>query len=322
MNIGSLILVTGPTGFIGQRLCAALTEAGYRVRAATRNLGSLPSGAIHEQVAVGEIGANTEWNRAMQGVDAIVHLAARVHVMRDRALDPLAAFRDVNTHGTERLARSAVDAGVRRIVYVSTIKVNGEATGAKPFRETDVPAPSDPYGISKWEAEQCLQRLVAGTGLEAVIVRPPLVYGPGAKGNFLSLLRWVERGIPLPLGDCRNRRSLIGLGNFVDVLTRCVAHPSAAGETFVVSDGEDLSTPELVRRMARVLSRPARLWPVPVSWLRFGARLVRREAVYERLCGSLQVDTGKVRRVLGWAPPFSVDEELARTARWFLASNP
>lgn len=242
--------------------------------------------------------------------------------MHDRAHDPLAAFRDVNTHGTERLARSAMGAGVHRIVYVSTIKVNGEATGAEPFSETDPPAPSDPHGVSKWEVEQCLQRLAADTGLEMMIVRPPLVYGPGVKGNFLTLLRWAERGIPLPLGDCRNRRSLVGLENFVDFLARCVTHPVAAGETFHAADDEDLSTSELLRWVAQALGRPARLFRAPVSWLRSGVRLVGRVAIYQRLCGSLQVDSGKGRLVLGWVPPLSVDEELARTARWFLATKP
>lgn len=318
MNIGSLILVTGPTGFIGQRLCVALTEAGYRVRAATRNLEQSVGSSRYERVAIGQINGDTDWARALQGVEVIVHLAARAHVMRDRSTDSLATFRDVNTHGTEQLASSAVNAGVRRIVYVSTIKVNGETTDTEPFRETDLPAPIDPYGISKWEAEQSLRRLTTGTGVETVAVRPPLVYGPGVKGNFLTLLHWAKRGVPLPLGDCRNRRSLIGLDNFVDVLVRCVAHPAAAGETFLVADGEDLSTTELLQHVAHALGRPTRLLRVPMPWLRWGARLVGRHAVYERLCGSLQVDVSKARRLLNWTPPRSVDDELARTARWFL----
>ena len=317
----STVLVTGASGFVGSSLCAALSASGYRVRAATRSLEQSVGNERCERVAIGHIDGATDWASALRGVEVIVHLAARVHVMNDRTTNPLAAFRDVNTHGTERLTSSAVDAGVRRIVYVSTIKVNGETTGTEPFRETDLPAPSDPYGISKWEAEQSLRRLAGGTGVETVIVRPPLVYGPGVRGNFLTLLNWVKRGVPLPLGDCRNRRSLIGLDNFVDVLARCVAHPAAAGETFLVADGEDLSTTELLQRVAHALSRPSRLLRVPMPWLRRGARLAGRHAVYERLCGSLQIDVSQARRLLGWTPPRSVDDELARTARWFLALN-
>ncbi len=316
------VLVTGAGGFVGSGLCKALTAAGYRVRAATRGAGSLPGGTIHEQVAVGEIGADTEWNRAVQGVDAIVHLAARVHVMRDQSQDPLAAYREVNTHGTERLARSAAKAGVRRFVYVSTIKVNGEATRTAPFRDTDIPAPADPYGVSKYEAEQRLRRIGADTELQVVIVRPPLIYGPGVKGNFLSMMRVLQRGMPLPLASCMNRRSLIGLSNLTDLLVKCVTHPSAAGQVFVAADGEDLSTPELLRRTARALGRKARLLPFPPAMLRIAAGAMGRPGVYERLCGSLRVDASKARVLLGWRPPLTVDEELAHTARWFLASHP
>lgn len=313
----STVLVTGASGFVGSALSAALAASGYRVRAATRSLDQSAGDESVERIAIGHIDGTTDWGRALQGVETVVHLAARVHVMRDRVLDPLAAYRDVNTHGTARLARSAVNAGVRRIVYVSTIKVNGEATGVTPFRETDTPAPSDPYGISKWEAEQRLQQIAADTGLEMVIVRPPLVYGPGVKGNFLTLLHWVERGVPLPLGGCRNRRSLIGLDNFVDVLVRCVAHPAAAGRTFLVSDGEDLSTPALIRGLARAFGRPARLLTIPPVMLRLAARLLGRSAIYERLCGSLQVDAGSVQRLLGWQPPLTVEEGLSRTVEWY-----
>lgn len=317
----SIVLVTGASGFVGTVLCEALAARGYRVRAATRSPGPSVDGALIERVVVGEINGATDWSRVLPGVETIVHLAARAHVMRDRSIDPLAAYRTVNTQGTEQLARCAVEAGVSRFVYISTIKVNGESTHAEPFRETNQATPIDPYGISKWESERWLQRLSVDSGLETVIVRPPLVYGPRVKGNFLSLLHWVERGIPLPFECCDNRRSFVGLTNLVAFLIQCTIHPAAAGETFIVSDGEDLSTAELVRRVARALGRPARLLPLPSSWLRFSTRLVGREAIYERLCGSLQVDSGKARRVLGWTPPLSVDEELENTARWFLNSK-
>lgn len=316
------VLVTGASGFVGGALCAALTAAGYRVRAATRNPEPALEKVTHERVAVGKIDGSTEWYRAVQDVAVVVHLAARVHVMHDQALDPLSVYREVNTHGTEQLARSAVQAGVRRFVYVSTIKVNGETTGSNPFRETDVHVPTDPYGLSKYEAEQRLQRIAGDTGLETVIIRPPLVYGPGVKGNFLSMMHILQRGMLLPLGSCMNRRSLIGVSNLANLLVKCVMHSAAAGQIFLGADGEDLSTPELLLRTARSLGRNARLLPFPTSMLRIAANLVGRADIYERLCGSLWVDTSKARELLGWRPPLSVDDELARTASWYLANQP
>ncbi len=270
---------------------------------------------------VGDVHAGTDWTAALAGVTHVVHLAARVHVMREVSRDPLADFRAANTAGTVNLARQAA-AGARRFVYVSTIKVNGERTSGRSFRADDDPQPEDAYAQSKLEAELSLKGISQHSGLEVVIVRPPLVYGPGVKGNFLSLLRVIRQGWPIPLASCENRRSLVGLTNLVALMEKCVTHPAAAGQVFLAADGEDLSTPELLRKVACALVRKARLLPFPPAMLRLAARIAGRQGVYERLCGSLQVDAGKARELLNWWPPLTVDEELARTARWFLASNP
>lgn len=310
-------LVTGVTGFVGRALCTKLQMNGWIVRAAVRDLRvrDIVSG---ERVAVGDIGSATTWDRVLTDVDVVVHLAARVHVMREKSADPLTKYREVNVFGTDRLARMAADSGVKRLIYVSTIKVNGEETAGKPFAESDPANPGDPYAVSKWEAEKVLRGVEANTSLEVVVVRPPLIYGPGVKGNFLSLMRAIQYGWPLPLGSCDNRRSLLGLDNFVDFLMLCAEHPLAAGKTFLVSDEEDLSTPELIRRLAAAMGRPSRLLSVPPSWLCTVTRLFGRPGVYQRLCGSLQVDSGLARRTLGWAPPETVNDGLARTAESFL----
>lgn len=309
------ILVTGSTGFVGQRLCVVLREKGFGVREAARC--PQATGTEREIVTVGEIDSGTDWGRSVEGVNSIIHLAGRAHVMRESAADPMSEFRRINVAGTERLAVQTAAAGVRRLVFVSSIGVNGSTTTVTPFSESDPPRPHSPYSMSKWEAEQRLREIERQTGLEIVIVRPPLVYGPGAKGNFLSLLKWVKRGAPLPLGACTNKRTLVGLDNLVDLLVRCVSHPAAAGQTFLAGDGEDLSTPELIRRVASALGRRARLIAVPPVMLKAAARAVGRGGIYEQLCGSLQVDIGHARRVLGWEPPVSIDEELARAAQWF-----
>jgi nucleoside-diphosphate-sugar epimerase len=311
------VLVTGATGFVGTALCDMLHQHGYAVRGAQRVLQSRVGWNL-EPVAVGELGPGTDWSAALEDVQMVVHLAARVHVMRETAADPLAEFRRVNVSATEHLALQAVVAGTKRFVYVSSIKVNGERTEGRGFTADAEPRPEDTYALSKFEAENALREIGERTGLEVVIVRPPLVYGPGVKGNFLSLLRWVERGLPLPLARCDNRRSLVGITNLADLLTRCVSHPAAAGKIILAGDGEDLSMPELIRRLARALGRPARLLPVPVSWLRLAARSLGKPGIYERLCGSLQIDIRDTRQTLAWTPPSTVDEELARTARWFL----
>lgn len=250
----------------------------------------------------------------------MVHAAARVHVMDDRASDPLAEFRRINVQGTLNLARQAAAAGVRRFVFISSIKVNGEATKLGiPFSADDIPAPLDPYGVSKMEAEQGLREIAAQTGMEVVIIRPPLVYGPGVKANFRAMMHWLTRGVPLPLGAIHNRRSLVALDNLVDLIVSCLDHPAAANQTFLVSDGEDLSTTQLLRRMGRALGKPVRLIPVPPALIKVGATLMGKRAVAQRLCDSLQVDISKTRQLLGWSPLLSVDEGLKKAAQGYLA---
>jgi len=301
------VLVTGATGFVGTALCDTLAAFGYEVVPAVRS----KSGSPHE-VVVGNLDASTDWRPALTGCDVVIHLAARVHVMNDEAQDPLALYRATNTEATLNLARQAAQAGVKRFVFISTIKVNGEGSDV-PYRETDVPAPEDAYAISKWEAEQGLQRIAADTGLEVVILRPPLVYGPGVKANFLRLLRTVGRGWPLPLGAIRNRRSLLYLGNFVDAIQVCVEHPAAAGQTFLLDDGEPVSTPELIRALARAMGRPARLPAVPVGVLALAGALLGKRAAVARLTGSLFVDSSLIRSRLGWTPPYTMGQGLDAT---------
>jgi nucleoside-diphosphate-sugar epimerase len=310
------VLVTGGHGFVGGAVCAALDARGIARRVASR------SAAVEgrsEEVVVGDICRTTDWTAALSGVTDVIHLAARVHVMRDGASDPLREFRRVNTEGTERLARASAAAGVKRLVYVSSIKANGEATGARRFSPSDRPEPQDPYGISKLEAELALARVADETGLEVVIVRPPLVYGPAVRGNFLRLLRLVRSGVPLPFGSANNLRSFVFVGNLADVLVTSTLHARAAGQTFLASDGEDLSTADLCVRLGRALGRPSRLIPVPLTVLRSAATLLRRSGEFQRLLGSLQVDSSSLRTALGWAPPFTVDQGLAATAAWFRA---
>jgi nucleoside-diphosphate-sugar epimerase len=249
-------------------------------------------------------------------VDIVVHCAARVHILNDQTADPLAEFRQVNVDGTLTLARQAAQAGVRRFVFLSSIKVNGEQSGdGLAFNADQRPAPSDPYGISKYEAEVGLRALARETGMEVVIIRPPLVYGPGVKANFLAMMRWLRRGVPLPLGGVtENRRSFVFLDNLVDLIVTCIDHPAAANQTFLVSDDEDLSTAALLRRMAAALGRPARLIPMPAGLITLVAKLIGRPGIAQRLCGSLQVDIGKTKTLLCWSPPVSVDEGLRITA--------
>jgi nucleoside-diphosphate-sugar epimerase len=316
------VLITGANGFIGKALCGGLVDKGWSIRGVIRSgkhVARLPAGINIVQIE--SIGPDTDWSQALENIETVVHLASRVHVLEETAADPLSEFRYVNTAGTEQLARAAAKAGVRRLLYVSTIKVNGERTIGAPFTEEDEPDPEDPYAISKWEAEKALQRISSETGLEIVVVRPPLVYGPGVKGNFLRLMQWVDKGIPLPLSMVRNRRSLIGLDNLVDVLVRCIERPEASGQTFLVADGEELSTPELLRHVAKALGRRSRLFSFPPLLLRVGAKLLRMEDVTNRLCGSLVVDSSKVKKLLNWRPPVSVQYGLQRTALWYLSNH-
>lgn len=268
---------------------------------------------------VGDLEATTDWRTALDGVDSVVHLAARVHVMQDTASDPLAEFRRVNVAGTLNLARQAALAGVRRLVFVSSVKVNGEGTmPGRPYTADDVPAPLDAYGVSKHEAEVGLREIAKATGLEITIIRPVLVYGPGVGANFLAMMRWLYRGVPLPLGAIHNRRSLIAVDNLADLILTCLDHPGAANQVFLASDGEDVSTTELLRRTAQALGKPERLLPVPVPLLNLAARLLGKQDFAQRLCGSLQVDIGKTRAMLEWTPPLSLQAGLVLAAQDFV----
>ena len=376
------VLVTGANGFIGRALCKKMLAEGWQVRGAVRskvNRVALPAGVV--AVSIGSIGSDTEWGEALAGIDTVVHLAARVHVLDDAASDPLAAYRQVNVEGTKCLAIAAVNVGVKRLVYISSVKVNGESTGDESrgqrsevrgrrsevgdqraegrgqkiedqddwmsscgtdgrqrsevslrpigayapvggrgsvskefFSEKDVPEPQDPYAVSKWEAEQILHDVGADTGLEVVILRPPLVYGPGVRGNFLRFQRLVSTGLPLPLASVRNQRSLIYVGNLVDAIITCLLHPKAAGESFLVSDGQDVSTPELIRLMAEAMNKKACLLSFPPSLLKIMGKLTGRSAEIERVVGSLCVDSSKIRVMLGWKPQFTVEEGIRKTS--------
>ncbi|MDO9053996.1 MAG: SDR family oxidoreductase [Gallionella sp.] len=310
----SAMLVTGASGFVGRMLCAELARRGHLVHAALRNPAH-PDIAGCRIVKISGMDSGTSWVDALDGMDVVIHLAARVHVMKDNSADPLLEFRKVNVAGTEHLARSAAASGVKRFVYVSSIKVNGEGTSDNGrFTEADSPDPQDPYGVSKWEAEQALHRVAKETGLEVVIVRPPLVYGEGVKGNFAQMLKVLARGLPLPLATVNNRRSLVYVGNLVDALILCATHPAAVGQTYLVSDGEDVSTSELLRQLGASMGCPARLFACPAVLLKLAGRLTGKADQVERLLGSLQVDSSKIRRELGWIPPFTLESGLRTTA--------
>jgi nucleoside-diphosphate-sugar epimerase len=307
-------LVTGAHGFVGKALCAELARRGHAVRMASRSAGAGAEG-LAQAVVVASVDADTKWSAALSEQDVVIHLAARVHVMNDRSADPLAEFRKVNVAGTLNLARQAAAAGIKRFVFVSSVKVNGEFTlPGRAFTESDVPAPQDAYGVSKHEAESGLRQIALDTGMELVIIRPPLVYGPGVKANFSALMRAVRRGWPLPLGMVHNQRSLVALDNLVDFIVICAAHPQAAGQTFLVSDGHDLSSAELVRGLARAAGVSARLLPVPLWCLHAAAALAAKGDALQRLCGNLQLDISKARSLLGWEPAVSVEEGLRRAA--------
>jgi len=313
------LLVTGGTGFVGRAIIERLASDKRTLVVTGRSVAQLA--ACEKDIEFHRImlDEKADWTLALAGVETIIHTAARVHVMKDKAINPLIEFRATNVTGTLTLARQAAQVGVKRFIFISSIKVNGEGTllGC-PYTADDVPAPVDFYGISKMEAELVLKELAVKTGMEVVIIRPVLVYGPGVKANFLSMMHWLDKGIPLPLGALRhNRRSLVALDNLVDLIVTCIDHPAAANQIFLVNDGEDLSTTELLQRMAKALGRPARLLRFPPGLLLAAATLLGKKNIAQRLCGSLQVDIRKTQAMLDWKPPVSVDEALQRTAEYF-----
>jgi nucleoside-diphosphate-sugar epimerase len=312
------ILVTGASGFVGRAVSERLLADDHEVRASVRRVPLQPLRNAVEVVEVGDVGPTTDWSAALRGIEAIVHLANRAHVMRETVADPLQEFRRINVEGTKRLASQAADFGVKRLVFVSSIKVLGESTeGRAPLSESDSPNPTDPYGVSKWEAEQALAQICEGRDMTYTVIRPPLLYGPGVKGNIERLLGWLTKGLPLPLGAVKNQRSLMSVSNLSDLLAKSLTDPRAAGQTFVCCDNEALSTPQLIQGLASGLGKPARLLPCPITVLRLSGQLLRRMDMIERLCGSMLVDGSKVRQTLEWSPPFAAKEGLAATARHF-----
>ncbi|MBV4461747.1 SDR family oxidoreductase [Pseudomonas sp. SWRI79] len=310
------VLVTGASGFVGEALVfRLLVDKKFSPIAAARGATRLhglcpvvPFDLTHAKVLP-----------ALDDVRVVIHAAARVHVMNETAGDALAEFRKVNVEGTLKLAQCAAASGVKRFIFISSIKVNGESTlPGKPFKADDHPNPLDPYSVSKYEAEEALKQLGHDTGMEVVIIRPPLVYGPGVKANFLSMLSWLNKGTPLPLGSIRNQRSLVAIENLVSLIVACIDHPSAANQIFLASDGEDLSTTQLLRRLSKALGKPARLLPLPEWLLKLAASTLGKQAVAQRICGSLQVDISKNRELLGWTPPINMDKAMRQTAGHYL----
>jgi nucleoside-diphosphate-sugar epimerase len=313
------VLITGANGLVGQVLCEALATAGYRVRAALRSPRSL-SANVAESMIVGDIDGSTEWRPALANVEGIVHLAARAHRPDETDADA-ELYENINAWGTRHLAEMAAAAGVRRMIFVSTVKVNGEGSGSRPYTAQDEPHPEGAYANSKWLGEKLLLEVAAASRLEAVIVRPPLVYGPGVRANFLRLLQWVDRGWPIPLASVSNRRSLAGVWNLCDLLVRLLSHPAAPGRVWMVSDGEDRSTPDLIRQIGRAMRRRVRLVPVPLALVRATATMTGKRADISRLCGSLQVDITQTCRDLTWSPPVTSDEAVSRTVRWYMSAG-
>lgn len=314
--INQQLLITGATGFIGSSLCKRAINEGWAVRPVTRHSGIL------DGVVVGDISLNTDWSVALKNTDVVIHLAARVHVMNDVSNNPLEEYRRINTEATLNFAKQAAEYGVKRFVYLSTIKVNGESTQLdKPFTENDKFVPVDPYALSKYETELGLLELSRKTKMEIVIIRPPLVYGPGVKANFLSMMKWLYKGVPLPFGDIHNKRSFVAIDNLVDLILTCIKHPAAANQVFLVSDGEDLSMTELLNRVSSALDKKARLLPVNQKLLEFCLKLAGKQGIAQRLFGSLQIDISKTKKLLNWTPPISIDEGLRKTAQYFLDTD-
>jgi UDP-glucose 4-epimerase len=314
------VLITGASGFVGSPLVNYLASLGHELVALTRSTSSIKphESELVKLSAIGDIDGSTNWRPYLVGVESIVHLANRAHVMNEKASDPLSLYRAINTEGTLHLAHQAVAAGVKRFIFISSIKVNGELTKpGQPFTADDVSVPLDPYGLSKYEAELGLKKIAKETGLEVVIIRPPLIYGPGVKANFLKMMRWIERGIPLPLGSIHNQRSLVGIDNFLNFISLCLMHPKAAGKTFLVSDDHDLSTSELLRYIAKAMGRSSKLLPVPQSILAGVLNLLWQKEIAERLCASLQLDIHSTKNILGWSPPYKVEDQMNKTIKSF-----
>ena len=312
----SRILVTGATGFVGRHLSNVLLSEGHEVLGTTRKDTGATSETDLRLTTIPDIGDYVDWAPALQDVDSVVHLAARVHVMKESAEDPLATYRRTNVAGTENLLRRAGKHGIKRFVFISTVKVHGDATYGTPYSTADTLAPTDPYGCSKLEAEELVKRIGAEDGIETVIIRPPLVYGPGVAGNFLRLLRLVDKGIPLPFGLVENVRSLVGVDNLCDLIRECLTNHSAVGKRFLVSDNSDVSTRELVGHIATAMSKRARILPVPPRMISLAAKLVGKSAEASRLLDSLQVDISDTMQTLNWKPPVSLEDGVRSTVRW------
>ncbi len=305
------ILVTGANGLVGRALCSALDKTEHRVARAVRK------STTTWETPVGDLNKSTDWSEALGlDTDVVVHLAGQVP-SADSAIGAQASlYHGVNTAGTANLARQCAQHGVKRFVFVSTVKVLGEGK-EEPYRDGDLAVPADAYAISKWEAEQALWQIAAESGMEVVVLRPPLVYGPGVKGNFLRLMQAIDKRWPLPLGVIQNQRSLIYLGNLVDAIRVCLTHPKAVGKAFLVCDGDDVSTPELIRRVAAALGRRPLLLPVPISWMRWAGAFLGKKAAVDRLLGSLCVDMTPFREDLGWNPPYTIQAGIETTAQWY-----
>lgn len=319
------VLVTGANGFVGRHVCRKLIASGFVPIAGIQRPIIWPElrqavPGLNEVSHLGDLSAKPDLRDSLSGASTVVHLAARVHVMSESARDPLQEFRKVNVNGTRSVALAAAAAGVRRLIFVSTVKAHGESTCEKPLSEDTPSNPEDPYAISKWEGEEALRAIAAETELEVVIVRPPLVYGPGVRGNFLRLIKLIDRAVPMPWPKGANCRSMIAVDNLADFLVRCVDHSGAAGESFLVKDSEDVSTRELMTRLARFLGRPLRLVPVPEPLIRFAARLLSKQDAASRVLDSLVIDSSRAQELLGWVPPMTLDNGLAATARWYRES--